>query len=111
AKRIKASGVRVVGDLSSLYSTNPAYEYHEETVEDVPLDLAAESLTGLMSASLGRGSHFASPKRDTGGMQNSANVAVSEFSPSQTDLPAQHAASTHTTRDLITALRIRLTHK
>jgi hypothetical protein len=61
AEQIAASGVRVIGDLALLAEKPPARPDVEEPVEDVPVDLAAEALAGMLSAGTGRGPDFEEP--------------------------------------------------
>lgn len=96
AERIEASGVRVVGNLGTLYELSPTAHGSQPTVDSVPMDAAIEAMMGLFSAAL---------KRDVP-TSTSPDLKASDRS-----LPADQAAANFTTHDLVKALKIRLTHK
>jgi hypothetical protein len=55
---IAASGVRVVGDLSTLGEEVPVRKDDVTFLDSVPMDLAAEAMAGMYSAAAWRGPFF-----------------------------------------------------
>jgi len=65
AADIADSGVRVIGDLERLYApARPRPDDVTDTITDVPLEIAVETLGGMFSAATGRGSTFADPAEE-----------------------------------------------
>lgn len=59
AEAIEASGVRIIGDLETLYAPVATHRRRRRRpVEQVPTEVAVETLAGMMSASMGRGAAF-----------------------------------------------------
>jgi len=58
AERIAESGVQVIGDLNQLAEPVRARTADVDSVETIPIDLAAEALAGALSASTWRGPDF-----------------------------------------------------
>ncbi|HKY58692.1 MAG TPA: hypothetical protein VJL80_11700 [Aeromicrobium sp.] len=61
ADQIAATGVRVIGDLSALAGKPPSRSLAEDPVDEVPVELAAEALAGMLSAGTWRGPDFEDP--------------------------------------------------
>jgi hypothetical protein len=57
-EQIAATGVSVIGDLGQLSERAPSRTSADDSVETVPIDLAAEALAGALSASTWRGPDF-----------------------------------------------------
>lgn len=69
AEQIVATGVQVIGDLGQLAEPVRSRRSDEDSVDSIPIDLAAEALAGALSASTWRGPDFdeqdkASAKRE-----------------------------------------------
>jgi hypothetical protein len=78
ADNVRASGVRVVGDLDELSSPTATHSTDElELAASIPSDAALEALLGLFSAAIGQGANFKAPSRP----QQSA--AAAEPAPAQ----------------------------
>lgn len=58
AEAIAASGVRVIGDLDKLAEEVPAREYDDEPPTQIPVELAAEAMAGMLSGATHRGALF-----------------------------------------------------
>jgi hypothetical protein len=58
AEQIAGTGVQVIGELGQLAEPVPTRTSDDDSVETVPLDLAAEALAGALSASTWRGPDF-----------------------------------------------------
>jgi hypothetical protein len=58
ADAIAASGVRVIGDLSTLGEEVPARPHEDPPPTMIPVELAAEALAGMLSAATYRGAFF-----------------------------------------------------
>lgn len=58
AEAIASSGVQVVGDLQKLAEEVPAREYDDAPPTDIPVELAAEAMAGMLSAATARGALF-----------------------------------------------------
>ena len=59
AESIRASGIRLIGDVQSLAEPVSSTETDPQTPTTIGLDLAVEPLAGMLSAALGRGPSFA----------------------------------------------------
>lgn len=69
AEAIEATGVRVVGDLSTLSAKAKSRADDEPAPTEIPIDLAVEALAGTLSAATHRGAFFG--ERDTKSQQRS----------------------------------------
>lgn len=98
ADQIAASGVRVVGDLDTLRTEPTSVETLPDTPNEVPLDLASEAVTGLLSAAIGRRAFFDEVKE----------VPEEQLTDRQR---AERALSTTTTRELAGVLGSRVRRK
>jgi hypothetical protein len=58
ADAIAATGVQVVGDLQKLGEEVPSREHVEPPPTDIPIELAAEAMAGMLSAATFRGAIF-----------------------------------------------------
>jgi hypothetical protein len=58
AEAIAATGVQVVGDLSQLAEEVPARPHNDPPPTDIPVELAAEAMAGMLSAATWRGATF-----------------------------------------------------
>jgi len=58
AEQIAGTGVQVIGELGQLAEPVPTRTSDDDSVEAVPVDLAAEALAGALSASTWRGPDF-----------------------------------------------------
>ncbi|MGA9101009.1 hypothetical protein [Aeromicrobium sp.] len=58
AEAIAATGVQVVGDLSQLAEEVPARPHDDPPPSQIPVELAAEAMAGMMSAATWRGATF-----------------------------------------------------
>src|SRR5699024_8223977 len=135
AERIRASGVRVVGNLDSLGAAAPARKEIDE--EHVPTDIAVHAITGTVLA--GQQEHHAAQRRlgkvekRAAKFEQRANTAREKNQQLKNERAAlkkqlkrernrslhsrvralprhqriQHAATTHTNRELLAALRRR----
>lgn len=103
AEQIKASGVRVIGELASLYPGQSSPSHEQPDLAEIPADIAVESVAGVISRATDRGAHFAKPKHNK---PDSTSVASKKKRPKPDTV-----ASSHTTRELATALKIRIAHK
>lgn len=99
AERIATSGVRVVGELVTLRKRAESKEL--APVDSIPIDIAAEALSGMLSAGLDRGAFFASPK------VKPKQKSASRPKPATSD----NIAETYSTKALAKALGKRLKHK
>ena len=61
AEQITRSGARVIGDLSLLADEPPSRSDADQPVAEVPVDMAAEALAGMLSAGTWRGPDFEEP--------------------------------------------------
>jgi len=111
--RIQNSGVRIIGDLSSLTRANaPAAD--DQNVAEIPIDVAVEALSGLLSASLNRGANFSKPRK---AVQSANHIKGAHSDPQkrqQTDnqnSTAKKVADTYSTKTITNALQIRIGRK
>jgi hypothetical protein len=58
AEAIAATGVQVIGDLQKLAEEVPARAHDDPPPTEIPIDLAAEAMAGMMSAATSRGALF-----------------------------------------------------
>ncbi|CAA9380698.1 MAG: hypothetical protein AVDCRST_MAG75-926 [uncultured Propionibacteriaceae bacterium] len=58
AEGIEAVGCRVIGDLTTLYAPIPSTPGKPVKIDTVPMDVAVQAMSGLLSASSGRGAFF-----------------------------------------------------
>ena len=58
AEAIAATGVQVVGDLSKLAEEVPARPHDDPPPDNIPIELAAEAMAGMLSAATWRGATF-----------------------------------------------------
>jgi hypothetical protein len=65
AEQIAATGVRVIGDLAVLGEKPRSHADVDEPAEEVPVEMAAEALAGMLSAGTGRGPDFEEPEPET----------------------------------------------
>lgn len=113
ADRIQNSGVRIIGDLSSLTRANaPAGD--DQNVAEIPIDVAIEALSGLLSASLNRGANFAKPRK---AVQSANRMKGAHSDPQERqrsdnqNSTAKKVADTYSTKTIMNALQIRIGHK
>lgn len=115
SRRIEASGVRVVGDLSTLYEPVETSDTEMSAMREIPIDIAVEALGGLLSAALGRGPSFRKAKKVGRGSASHGKADPDAGSPSaarsDAEPPAQRAASQYTNRELVKALQLRLSRR
>lgn len=104
AEQIKASGVRIIGDLASLYPQQSSSAREDGSLAQIPTDIALESVAGVISRATNRGAHFAKPKQRV-------ETGSAEGTPKKKRPDPSTVASSFTTRELATALRIRLAHR
>lgn len=64
AEQIQRTGARVIGDLSALSEPVPSRPETDEPIHQVPVEMAAEAMAGLLSGGLYRGHDF--QQRDSG---------------------------------------------
>lgn len=112
SRRIETSGVRVVGELSTLYEPVETSDTEISAIREIPIDIAVEALGGLLSAALGRGPSFRKAKK-TGKVNSAGSKAVPDAGNplavhADAELPAQRAARQYTNRELVKALQLRL---
>lgn len=91
ARRITAAGVNIVGDLSALSSPQTLDRHVEAELTDVPIDVAAEAMRGMLLGAV---------KHDTVIESDSKRLE-----------PAQRAESLFSTRELASALKNSALHK
>ena len=58
AEAIASTGVQVIGDLDKLAEEVPAREYDDEPPTQIPVELAAEAMAGMLSSATFRGADF-----------------------------------------------------
>lgn len=116
ANQIAASGVRIVGNLETLYE-QPRVEENTPSVDaDVYLDLAVEALSGAYTGALKFESYAIGEileardlRRQVAKLRKSSGRDAVKKLPRHTRV--QRAAEGYTTRDLGGALALRLRHK
>lgn len=104
ADQIAASGVRIVGDLSTLYAEPPIAAGNQEDDGLIPPDIAVEALTGAFHGSAKYERQLAKQLTQAQKPTTASNQLSAAERPSG-------AAGAHTTRDLLRAVRVRLKHK
>lgn len=89
ARRIKKSGVRIVGDLRSLSAAVPTRDGEESAIDSVPMDVAVEAVLGTLVASIDKGVFERATDRST---KQRALILASRLI---------RVADTHTSGDLV----------
>lgn len=103
SERIRAAGVRVVGDLNSLHAEAPTAETRDVT--DIPVSVAATALADALIA--GQKLRKSTPA----GAGRKATESNKTAAPQKQISKRPAASETYTTRELSRALATRLIHK
>lgn len=104
ARAVEASGARVVGDLETLYAPVATLRRRRRRpVEQVPTEIAVQSLAGMMSASMGRGADFNLSETD----EKNARLRLLASERGRRILRATSRSAPISTPDLVAVLGVR----
>jgi hypothetical protein len=78
AEQIQRTGARVIGDLSALSETVPSRPDGQEPIRQVPVEMVAEAMAGLLSGGLYRGHDF--QQRESGATEQEIALREAQIS-------------------------------